>query len=246
MARFGTVLTRYECVVLHRHLFTKAPVVFREFQPIKTLLASPGETDKSFPVWKKVLAGTLAGAISSSLCNPTDLLKVRLQADTGKGGARYKGLGDALVSIVKSEGVLGLYRGVGTTFDTLWLLTLAFRCIVLPCSDGNTHFVAGLVRVLKALDPHPLAHLSAQVRSSRAGLSVSRSCVFWIDLACVAVSNMFSASELATYDEIKHQLVTRGIVSSGSSLSGHVLASLAAGAISTVAINPFDVAKRYM
>lgn len=54
----------------------------------------------------------------------------------------------------------------------------------------------------------------------------------------------YPASELATYDEIKHQLVSRGIVSSGSSLSGHVLASLAAGAISTVAINPFDVAKR--
>ena len=80
-------------------------------QPIKKVLAAPGETEKTFPVWKKVLAGTLAGAISSSLCNPTDLLKVRMQADSGKGGARYKGMGDAFVTIVKNEGVVGLYRG---------------------------------------------------------------------------------------------------------------------------------------
>ena len=89
-------------------------------QPIKKVLSSPGETDSNFPMWKKLVAGTLAGAISSALCSPTDLLKVRLQAD--KAGTRYKGLADAFLSIVKQEGVLGLYRG--------WWLWLCVRVCV--------------------------------------------------------------------------------------------------------------------
>lgn len=93
-------------MVLHRHVAPGGA------QPIKAVLASPGESDKSFPLWKKVLAGSLAGGISSSLCNPTDLVKVRLQADLGRGGVkRYRGLWHAFSSIVRAEGVTGLYRG---------------------------------------------------------------------------------------------------------------------------------------
>lgn len=48
------------------------------------------------------------------------MLQVRLQADTGLGGVpkRYSGIGNALVTIVKTEGVLGLYTGMmGTMRD---------------------------------------------------------------------------------------------------------------------------------
>lgn len=85
------------------------------YTPIKALLgiSSSGET----PLWKKVTAGAGAGAISSALCNPTDLIKVRLQADGMTPGVapRYRGLVHAFTSIVKAEGIVGLWKGVGPT-----------------------------------------------------------------------------------------------------------------------------------
>ena len=56
------------------------------YEPIKNILGQGGvdpvtgrPTD--FPLWKKIIAGTASGAISSAMCNPTDLVKVRMQAD---------------------------------------------------------------------------------------------------------------------------------------------------------------------
>jgi hypothetical protein len=46
-------------------------------QPIKAVLTSKDDNPNDLPMWKKVLAGTLAGAIGSSIFNPTDLVKVR-------------------------------------------------------------------------------------------------------------------------------------------------------------------------
>lgn len=56
------------------------------------------------------------------MANPTDLVKVRLQTDGQMKGAdgkylpkKYTGMGHAFTSIVKDEGVLGLWKGVGPT-----------------------------------------------------------------------------------------------------------------------------------
>jgi len=69
------------------------------------------------PLWKKVAAGSAAGALSSVVANTTDLVKVRMQA-SGMAGAQkrsYKGVIHALWVISKEEGFLGLWKGVGPT-----------------------------------------------------------------------------------------------------------------------------------
>lgn len=50
-----------------------------------------------------MLAGSIAGGLASAVCNPTDLIKVRLQTDMAKRGAakRYTGIVDAFTQIVK-------------------------------------------------------------------------------------------------------------------------------------------------
>lgn len=60
-------------------------------------------------------AGILAGAMSSAVCNPTDVLKVRLQAQTGENMALNTGMLVNFRNIYRIEGLRGLYRGVGPT-----------------------------------------------------------------------------------------------------------------------------------
>lgn len=82
----------------------------------------PGTPKHEIPLWKKIVAGGGAGALASAVANPTDLVKVRLQTDGQMKGPdgellpkRYTGMVHAFTTIVKEEGVLGLWKGVGPT-----------------------------------------------------------------------------------------------------------------------------------
>ncbi|KAH0884958.1 hypothetical protein HID58_061054 [Brassica napus] len=68
------------------------------------------------PLSKKILAGLTTGALGIIVANPTDLVKVRLQAE-GKLAAgvpkRYTGALNAYSTIVRQEGVRALWTGLG-------------------------------------------------------------------------------------------------------------------------------------
>lgn len=64
-------------------------------------------------VWCNAACATMAGAISSAIANPTDVLKVRMQVH-GKGTSDV-GLLRCFREIYVHEGVRGLWRGVGPT-----------------------------------------------------------------------------------------------------------------------------------
>jgi hypothetical protein len=86
---------------------------------------------------EKFGAGLIAGAVGSSIANPADLLKIRMQSEpgiTGKDGRflsgprrgqfkTYKNTFEALKDILRTEGVRGLYRGVSATCIRSSLLT---------------------------------------------------------------------------------------------------------------------------
>ncbi|KAG6411941.1 hypothetical protein SASPL_124595 [Salvia splendens] len=84
------------------------------YQPVKAFISGTNSAD--IPLFYKVLAALLTGAIAIIVANPTDLVKVRLQAE-GKlpvGVARrYSGALQAYYSIVKQEGVGALWTGLG-------------------------------------------------------------------------------------------------------------------------------------
>lgn len=82
------------------------------YGPIKRILEENPVVPLSEGVLLRVTAGSVAGCLSSVLANPCDLIKVRMQA----GGAfQYRGLFHAFSDIVRSEGVLALWKGVGPT-----------------------------------------------------------------------------------------------------------------------------------
>ncbi|XP_039965513.1 mitochondrial uncoupling protein Bmcp-like isoform X1 [Bactrocera tryoni] len=64
-------------------------------------------------VWANILCAATAGAVSSAIANPTDVLKVRMQVQ-GK-AAHQHGLIGSFLEIYRYEGVRGLWRGVGPT-----------------------------------------------------------------------------------------------------------------------------------
>lgn len=72
--------------------------------------------DKNKQFWKffvmNLASGGAAGATSLCFVYPLDFARTRLAADVGKGSSReFKGLGDCLFKIFKSDGPIGLYRG---------------------------------------------------------------------------------------------------------------------------------------
>jgi solute carrier family 25 protein 14/30 len=67
-----------------------------------------------------VFAGIISGAFASAVANPTDVLKVRMQACTSHAGltiptTQTGSVITAFANIYRMEGLRGLYRGVGPT-----------------------------------------------------------------------------------------------------------------------------------
>jgi len=64
--------------------------------------------------YEHLLAGMCGGVVSTLILHPLDLLKIRFAVDDGKDvyKPKYSGLRNAVVSIFRTEGLRGLYRGV--------------------------------------------------------------------------------------------------------------------------------------
>lgn len=95
---------------------TYGTIKFGTYYTLKKLANERGlltDDDGSERVWSNIICAAGAGAISSAIANPTDVLKVRMQVH-GK-GTDQMGLIGCFKEIYKYEGVRGLWRGVGPT-----------------------------------------------------------------------------------------------------------------------------------
>lgn len=80
-------------------------------------------------MWVNVSCAALAGAVSSAIANPTDVLKVRMQV-AGR-GANPMPLYKCFYEIYRCEGVKGLYRGVVPTSQR----AMTIAAVELPVYD---------------------------------------------------------------------------------------------------------------
>ncbi|XP_063530867.1 solute carrier family 25 member 35-like isoform X1 [Cydia strobilella] len=87
------------------------------FSKAKEWLASHGICDRS-PFWLSVLASAISGAVVALAICPFDVTTVRLynQGTAATGGLLYTGVFDALCKIYKTEGLHGLYKGLGPLY----------------------------------------------------------------------------------------------------------------------------------
>jgi len=122
------------------------------YEPIRNVVS--GDNPKP-EFLQKVLAGGLAGGLGIAIANPTELVKIRMQAD--KVGTRYRGTLDAFQQIVKNEGVLGLWRGVSPNIQRAIIVNAAELATYDQAKEtlvstghfsptkASTHFVASFI-----------------------------------------------------------------------------------------------------
>ncbi|OWM67726.1 mitochondrial uncoupling protein 4 [Punica granatum] len=78
------------------------------------------------PLGRKIAAGLVAGGIGAAVGNPADVAMVRMQADGRLPAAQrrnYRGVGDAIMSMTRQEGVASLWRGSSLTVNRAMIVT---------------------------------------------------------------------------------------------------------------------------
>lgn len=73
----------------------------------------PHRRSHTMDVTRRLVAGGAAGMTACAVAYPLDLLRTRLAAQVS--GAYYSGITSSLCTIVRDEGFVGLYRGLGAT-----------------------------------------------------------------------------------------------------------------------------------
>lgn len=75
-----------------------------------------------------LLAGGLGGGVACAVAYPLDLVRTRLSAQMG-GEAQYSGVWNALRTIAATDGLYGLYKGLGATLCQVRHQLLDVGCI---------------------------------------------------------------------------------------------------------------------
>jgi len=62
-----------------------------------------------------LMSGGMAGAAANTICYPFDFARTRLASDVGSGKKMFNGILDCIGKTLKSQGIMGLYRGWAVT-----------------------------------------------------------------------------------------------------------------------------------
>jgi solute carrier family 25 protein 14/30 len=84
-----------------------------------------------------IICGATSGALANGIANPTDVLKVRMQAKSSNNLSMTK----SFIDMTKHEGFKGLYRGILPNMQRAAVIT----GVELPVYDSTKHY---LVEVL--------------------------------------------------------------------------------------------------
>ncbi|KAH7410289.1 mitochondrial carrier domain-containing protein [Phaeosphaeria sp. MPI-PUGE-AT-0046c] len=84
---------------------------FMVYEIARTQFTPEGQKDPS--ALGKLAAGAVSGAVAQTITYPFDVLRRRFQINTMSGmGYQYSGIFDAVRSIVRTEGLRGMYKGI--------------------------------------------------------------------------------------------------------------------------------------
>jgi solute carrier family 25 uncoupling protein 8/9 len=83
------------------------------FGPIQRLVSGKAPGSRDITLFDRIASGLTAGLVAITIANPTEVVKVRMQA-ARRGGDSYAGVGAAYRSILATEGLAGLWRGYST------------------------------------------------------------------------------------------------------------------------------------
>ena len=216
------------------------------------------------------LAG-VSNAMAASVTNPIDVVKVRLQMDgvgVRTGHARqYGGVMDALSKLLRHDGASGLYRGLQAS---LWR-ELSYSGIRMGLYEPTKRALGGnaadtslglkvmsgaltgcfgsalanpldlvKVRMQSATGAAPYSSVVAALSAIRAEGDGVRGLWRGTGPTC-ARATLLTASQVPTYDHVKHLLVDDGHMREGYAC--HFVCSMIAGVVAAAVTSPADLVK---
>jgi len=107
------------------------------YEPLKKLLGEERSKGTELGILGKIVSGSVAGGVGAAIANPTDLIKIRMQAEGPEDIPRYKSTVHAFSTIIKNEGFLGLYRGTIATTQRAMIISAA----MMPTYDHSKHYL---------------------------------------------------------------------------------------------------------
>lgn len=215
-----------------------------------------------------VLAG-VSNALAGGVTNPVDVVKVRLQMDgAGLGAAqKYQGVADCARSLVREEGLSSLYRGLSAslcrdlsysgirmglyepTKQALGATDPAHTPLYLKITSGALTGAFGSilanpfdlvkVRMQTACRPPYASVLAALREISQEGSGLKG---LWRGSGpTVQRAALLTASQVPSYDHVKHAVVDSGYVQEGYLC--HFGCSMVAGVVAATVTSPVDLVK---
>jgi len=242
-------------------------MIKENFEPKKT----PDAVTAKPAAWKGFLRGSFAAMNGAAVSHPLDLLKVRLQVQTGGEGVPKLGMGGMASHIVKHEGVPGLYRGLSATLLRQFLYS-GTRFGVYDMVKDSLHPGEGNVPMwVKAAagvigggigaivgQPAELSLVRMQADSKlpeaerrnyknvfdalrRVPQEEGFVALYRGCIPTISRAMIVTTCQLGAYDQCKEVLAATNVLAEGPAL--HFSASFLAGFIASVASNPVDVVK---
>ncbi|MEW5310807.1 MAG: hypothetical protein WDW38_002568 [Sanguina aurantia] len=209
---------------------------------------------------------------ANTVTNPLDVIKVRLQLaqNSAAGGAKPLGMVSTGVSVVKSEGVLALWSGLGPSLARGFFFGGARLGMYTPikvalCGEGskpslNMKILSGsLSGGLAAAVTSPIELVKTRLQAAgrnpdvpKTSLGVIRSVIksdgvagLWKGaMPGLVRSAILTAAQCATYDEVKRAVIST--TGWSDSIGTHITSSMIAGLVTTTITNPIDVIKTRM
>jgi solute carrier family 25 phosphate transporter 23/24/25/41 len=97
----------------------------------------------------KLAAGAVSGAVAQTITYPFDVLRRRFQINTMSGmGYQYTGIGNAIRTIIRNEGLRGMYKGivpnllkVAPSMASSWLSFEMTRDMIMGLDDRESGFL---------------------------------------------------------------------------------------------------------
>eukprot|EP00262_Sarcandra_glabra_P018973 TRINITY_DN6984_c0_g1_i1.p1 TRINITY_DN6984_c0_g1~~TRINITY_DN6984_c0_g1_i1.p1 ORF type:complete len:282 (+),score=5.65 TRINITY_DN6984_c0_g1_i1:210-1055(+) len=216
--------------------------------------------------WQYMVAGSIAGLVEHTAMFPVDTLKTRMQARSSGCAVRHVGLREALGSVLKHEGPLGLYRGIGAmglgagpahaVYFSVYELSKKYLSAGNPNSP-IAHAVSGVFATIGSdavFTPMDVVKQRLQLRSSpykgvwdcvTRVLREEGFGAFYTSYRTTVLMNApFTAVHFTTYEAAKRALGE--VVPESAGEEGflvHATAGAAAGALAAAVTTPLDVVK---
>ena len=221
-------------------------------------------------VGSELVTSGISVGLANTMTNPLDVLKVRLQLER-KAGTPSVGLARTGLQVIRNEGVLALWSGLGPSIARGFFFGGArlglYSPIKAAISGGDGKASSLEMKVLSGslsgglaaavTSPIELVKTRLQAAGGTLGapetsLGVIRSVIasdgvygLWKGaLPGLYRSAILTASQCATYDEVKR--IIRHQTGWGNCIETHLASSMIAGLVTTTITAPFDVVKTRM